>query len=154
MRPSEAVRLPSFWAVAAMKTRGVEVFMDGRMQNAECRKKKNDGLEVLLLHLPSPFQLFPRKFHPGTRIELSYSMACTHNDAATRDVVAFEPRTRQPRTVEPGEFAHSIARPDGGPVCWRCAGVDSGKIKTFARPATLLSGNLRAAIPARWQRHL
>jgi hypothetical protein len=27
MRPSDAVVLPSFWRVAAMKTRGVEVFI-------------------------------------------------------------------------------------------------------------------------------
>jgi hypothetical protein len=31
MRPSEAVVLPSFWRVAAMKTLGVESFMVGSL---------------------------------------------------------------------------------------------------------------------------
>jgi predicted aspartyl protease len=35
MRPSETVVLPSFWRVAAMKTRGVEVFM--KIKNAKLK---------------------------------------------------------------------------------------------------------------------
>src|SRR5881296_1936275 len=97
-RPREAVVLPSFWRVAAMKTRGVTVFM-GR-QKAEGRRQKAEGripgalpsrLSFLLssfLLLPSQLSSFAGQTQGSVRVKLLVSDGLHANDGGdAEDVV-------------------------------------------------------------------
>src|ERR1039458_4800397 len=53
MRPSEVVVLPSFWRVAAMKTRGVEEFIE-RKPRSNCKHQHPSSREIPNTKLQTP----------------------------------------------------------------------------------------------------